>query len=157
MGIGCTFEFNRHQSHPMRIKIRVCPALGSVRMNFKTHRTAPVLIGLKVRPKSIGPTLHSQFKVSTFKPIPLHFSCRICLTNLISNQIYLIDFNKISQYSDLLQCKKYLHNVVMVPKDRVGVKFSSGVEPEVDTLLPVTFAMSIHIRLNCVWVPRTVP
>lgn len=41
-----------------------------------------------------------------------------------------------------------LHNVLLIPKDRVSVEVGSGVEPKVDSLLPATYSIWEHIGLQ---------
>lgn len=41
-----------------------------------------------------------------------------------------------------------LHDMALVPEDRVGVEILSWVEPEVHPLFPVTYAINVDIGLN---------
>ena len=41
-----------------------------------------------------------------------------------------------------------VHDLVLVPEDAVAVEISSGVEPEVDPLLPRSHAVGKHVRLQ---------
>lgn len=43
-----------------------------------------------------------------------------------------------------------LHDVVMIPKYAVRVEFCWRIEPKIDPLFSVTFAVGIHISLDCV-------
>ena len=42
----------------------------------------------------------------------------------------------------------YLHNALRVPKDGVSVEISSWVEPEIELLLSVSFALAEHIGVK---------
>lgn len=55
---------------------------------------------------------------------------------------------KLQSLDDMLFFYIYLHNMFRIPENRVGVKISSGVEPEVELLLSVTFALCINISVN---------
>ena len=46
--------------------------------------------------------------------------------------------------------KHCLHNALRIPEDRIGVKVSSGVKPEVKLLLFVTFAICEYIGMQSV-------
>ena len=44
----------------------------------------------------------------------------------------------------------YLHNVLGIPEDRVGVEIGSGVEPEMELLLSVAFALAEDVGVKSV-------
>lgn len=44
----------------------------------------------------------------------------------------------------------------MIPEDGVGVEFEGGIEPQIDSLFPVTFAVGEYIGLNGVGLSRPV-
>lgn len=50
-----------------------------------------------------------------------------------------------------------LHDAVGVPEDGIGVEISSGVEPEIELLLSVAFALTEHIGVENVWFPTHIP
>lgn len=52
---------------------------------------------------------------------------------------------------------QHLHNMLGIPKDRVGVKISSWVEPEVELLLFVAFALAEYIGMNNIRVATKIP
>lgn len=47
--------------------------------------------------------------------------------------------------SELNQC---LHNPLGVPKNGIGVEICSGIEPEIELLLFVAFALAVNIRVK---------
>ena len=46
-----------------------------------------------------------------------------------------------------------LHNLTLIPKERVGMKVCGGIEPKVQPLLPVTHSIHIHVGLHRVRFP----
>lgn len=47
--------------------------------------------------------------------------------------------------------------MVMVPENGVSVEISCWIKPEVDSLFPVAFPMSVDIGLHCVRLTTSIP
>ena len=47
--------------------------------------------------------------------------------------------------------KVYLHNPLGIPNNGVGVEGRSGIEPELELLFFVAFALCKYICMNCIW------
>lgn len=51
----------------------------------------------------------------------------------------------------------YLHNLIHVPENRVGVEGSGGIKPQINPLFSVSLSSREHIGLQYVWLPSPVP
>lgn len=47
---------------------------------------------------------------------------------------------------------RYLHNALRIPKNGIGVEICCWIEPEIELLLSVAFALAEHIGVKNVWV-----
>ncbi len=49
--------------------------------------------------------------------------------------------------------RRILHGDVAVPENRIIVEFHSRVEPQVDALLPSSYAIGVHVGLEAIRLP----